>query len=167
MGDEAAPHKMLTSWRARACESPSTTSAPATGTLEGDVADVMQTVRCPSAPRSVPTRCGGSARQVRRIWERNRRVGSVVSDKDSCPLSVDFLRIGAANCQSRRLIHARHDGFPSGVASRATDRIPRELSSNARSPKDGPPHVPYYRLQQRRDHRAVHACSCDRHEFWR
>ena len=54
-----------------------------------------------------------------------------------------------------------------GVANRATDRIPRELSSNTRSLKDGPPRVPYYRLQQRRDHRVVRACSCDRHEFWR
>ncbi len=33
-----------------------------------------------------------------------------------------------------------------GVAHRTTDRIPRELSSDTRSPKDGPPHVPYYRL---------------------
>ncbi|MFZ0121647.1 MAG: hypothetical protein WBR33_12580, partial [Pseudonocardiaceae bacterium] len=30
-----------------------------------------------------------------------------------------------------------------GVANRATDRIPRELSSNTRSLKDGPPRVPY------------------------
>ncbi|MGB7794922.1 MAG: hypothetical protein WBL53_01455, partial [Pseudonocardiaceae bacterium] len=29
-----------------------------------------------------------------------------------------------------------------GVANRATDRIPRELSSNTRSLKDGPPRVP-------------------------
>jgi RNA polymerase primary sigma factor len=54
-----------------------------------------------------------------------------------------------------------------GVSHRTTDRIPRELSSNAHSPKDGPPHVPYHRFQQRRDHRVVHACSCDRYELWR
>jgi hypothetical protein len=37
------------------------------------------------------------------------------------------------------------------VSRRTTDRIPRESSSNAHSPKDGPPHVPYHRIQQRRD----------------
>ena len=66
-----------------------------------------------------------------------------------------------------RLIQGRLLAIPVGVASRATDHISGEWSSDTRSPKDGPPRVPYYRLQQRRDHRVVRACSCDRYQFWR
>src|SRR5689334_14405438 len=109
-------------------------------------------------------RISGSVQHVfLRPSDRNADTGTATV---VAPAGTIF-RSSSSPSETRRLIQGRLLAIPVGVASRATDHISEEWSSDTRSPKDGPPRVPYYRLQQRRDHRAVRACSCDRYQFWR
>jgi hypothetical protein len=87
MGDEAAPTQDADELQGTGVRIAFDDFGTGYWNLEGDVADVMQTVRCPSAPRSVPTRCGGRRGRLGESGSATAgdkpRVGSVVSDKDS------------------------------------------------------------------------------------